>query len=177
MLFRSSTIKALIINRLIKSSSDLSAYDWIKNDYSEKLNIKEHQVYRALDYLIEGKEEIEKQIFDTLKKKLKLKTDLIHYDLTSSYFEGLKCEIAFYGYSRDHRRDKKQIVIGLVMCDGIPICHEVYNGNTVDKSTLKEMTENLKQQRGIIQATIVTDGGLLTNDNEQDLEDTKQRNI
>ncbi len=172
-----STIKALIINRLIKSSSDLSAYDWIKNDYSEKLDIKEHQVYRALDYLIDWKEEIEKQIFDTLKKKLKLKTDLIHYDLTSSYFEGSKCEIAFYGYSRDHRKDKKQIVIGLVMCDGIPIHHEVYKGNTVDKSTLKEMAENLKQKLGIKKATIVADGGLLTKDNVEDLECSEQKYI
>jgi len=170
-------IKALVINRLTKPSSDLSTYDWIKNDYSEKLNIKEHHIYRALDYLIGGKEQIEKQIFDTLKEKLKLNTDLIHYDLTSSYLEGKKCEIAFYGYSRDRRRDKKQIVIGLVMCGGIPIYHEVFKGNTVDKSTLKEMAENLNKKLGIKKATIVADGGLLTEDNLKDLEDNGQEYI
>ena len=164
-------IKALIINRLIKPSSDLSAYDWMKNDYSEKLDVKEHQVYRALDYFIERKDNIEKKIFESLKTKLNLNTDLIHYDLTSSYFEGLKCEIAFYGHSRDHRKDRKQIVIGLVMCDGIPIYHEVYEGNTLDKSTLKGMINNLKEKLGIKKAAIVADRGLITEGNLEMLED------
>jgi len=156
---------------LIKPSSDLSAYDWMKNDYSEKLDVKEHQVYRALDYFIERKDNIEKKIFESLKTKLNLNTDLIHYDLTSSYFEGLKCEIAFYGHSRDHRKDRKQIVIGLVMCEGIPIYHEVYEGNTVDKSTLKEMVDNLKEKIGIKKTAIVADRGLITEDNLEMLED------
>lgn len=172
-----STIKALVINRLIKPSSELSAYDWIMNDYAEKLNIQEHHLYRALDYLIECKEEIEKNIFDSLKEKFNLNKDLIYYDLTSSYVEGKKCEIAFYGHSRDHRRDRKQIVIGLVMCDGIPIYHEVYEGNTVDKLTMKKMAENLKQKLGIEKTTIVADGGLLTKDNLEDLEDNEQEYI
>ena len=166
-------IKALIINRLIKPSSDLSAYDWMKNDYSEKLDVKEHQVYRALDYFIERKDNIEKKIFESLKTKLNLNTDLIHYDLTSSYFEGLKCEIAFYGHSRDHRKDRKQIVIGLVMCDDIPIYHEVYEGNTLDKSTLKGMINNLKEKLGIKKTAIVADRGLITEDNLELLEDEK----
>ena len=172
-----STIKALIINRLTKPSSDLSAYDWMKNDYSEKLDVKKHQVYRALDYLIQRKDNIEKKIFDSLKEKLNLNTNLVHYDLTSSYLEGKKCEIAFYGYSRDHRKDRKQIVIGLVMCDGIPIYHEVFEGNAVDKSTLKEMVKNLKQKLGIKKVTIIADGGLLTKDNLENLEDNKQKYI
>ena len=163
-------IKALIINRLIKPSSDLSAYDWMKKDYSEKLDVKEHQVYRALDYFIERKDNIEKKIFESLKTKLNLNTDLIHYDLTSSYFEGLNCEIAFYGHSRDHRKDRKQIVIGLVMCEGIPIYHEVYEGNTMDKSTLKGMINNLKEKLGIKKAAIVADRGLITEDNLEMLE-------
>jgi len=172
-----STIKALIINRLIKSSSDLSAYDWIQNDYSEKLDIKEHHIYRALDHLIKRKDEIEKQTFDSLKEKLKLDTSKVHYDLTSSYFEGGKCEIAFFGHSRDKRRDRKQIVIALVMCDGIPIHHEVYKGNTADKSTLEEMAKNLREKLGIKNAVIIADGGLLTEDNLKDLEDNGQEYI
>ncbi len=172
-----STIKALIINRLTKPSSDLSAYDWIKNDYSEKLDVKEHQLYRALDYLIKRKDNIEKKIFDVLKKKLKLNVDSVHYDLTSSYFEGKKCEIAFFGHSRDKRRDRKQIVIALVMCDGIPIHHEVHKGNTVDKSTLEEMAKNLREKLGIKNAVIIADGGLLTEDNLEDLEDNGQEYI
>jgi transposase len=170
-------IKALIINRLVKPSSDLSAYDWICNDYSEELNIKEHHVYRALDYLIARKEEIEKDIFNALKNKLHLNTNKVFYDLTSTYFEGSCCTIALYGHSRDHRKDRKQIVIGLVMCDGIPVMHEVFEGNTQDKTTLDEMVENLKQRLGLKKPIFVADRGLITADNIEKLEDEKYKYI
>src|SRR3989344_5291509 len=104
-------IKALIINRLVRPSSELSAFDWICEDYSEDLDFYGHQIYRALDYLIPKKDIIEKRIFDNLKIMLNLNLDYAHYDLTSTYFEGDKCKIAFYGYSRDHRKDRKQVVI------------------------------------------------------------------
>ena len=170
-------IKALIINRLVKPSSDLSAYDWICSDYSAELNIMEHHVYRALDYLIAKKKEIETGIFNALKENLHLDTNKIFYDLTSSYFEGSCCTLAFYGYSRDHRNDRKQIVIGLVMCDGIPIMHEVFDGNTADKTTLNDMVENLKQRLGLKKPIFVADRGLITGDNIEKLEEEKYEYI
>lgn len=163
-------IKALIINRLVEPSSDLAAHDWIKKYYSKELNVQEQQVYRALDYLIARKEEIEIELLRVLKKKFKLKTESTYYDLTSSYFEGNCCEIAMFGYSRDHRKDREQIVIGLAMCDGVPISHEVYEGNTVDKSTLKAVQEKLKQRLGIKKTTFLADRGILTEDNMKLLE-------
>lgn len=164
-------IKALIVNRLVKPSSDLAALDWISKHYPENIQIQEQYIYRALDYLIEQKEGIEKDLFTTLKQKLHLNTDTVHYDLTSSYFEGSCCEIAMFGYSRDHRKDRKQIALGLAMCDGIPIMHEVCKGNTVDKTTLKGMQENLRKRFRITDTTIVADAGLLTKDNQETLED------
>lgn len=164
-------IKALMINRLINPSSDLAAYDWILNDYCEPLEVQQCHLYRSLDYLIKGKERIQQDIFLALKKKLKLNTKMIHYDLTSSYVEGSHCEIALFGYSRDHRRDRRQIVIGLVMCDGIPIYHKVFEGNTVDKTTLVEMVAQLKATLGISRTTFVADRGLITEDNLVALED------
>lgn len=170
-------IKALIINRLVKPSSDLSAYDWICNDYADNLNIKEHHIYRALDYLIAKKSEIEEGIFNVLKENLHLDINKVFYDLTSSYFEGSCCTIALYGHSRDHRNDRKQIVIGLVMCDNIPIMHEVFEGNTADKSTLDVMVENLKQRLGLKKPIFVADRGLITADNIEKLEDEKYEYI
>ena len=164
-------IKALIINRLVSPSSDLATYDWILNDYCEPLEVQQCHLYRSLDYLIKNKEDIQKDLFLTLKKKLKLHTKMIHYDLTSSYVEGSHCEIALFGYSRDHRRDRRQIVIGLVMCDGIPIFHEVFEGNTLDKTTLTEMVTQLQAILGIARTTFVADRGLITEDNMVTLED------
>lgn len=166
-------IKALIINRLVNPSSDLAAYDWIINDYCEPLEVQPFHLYRSLDYLIKNKEHIEKNIFLTLKKKLNLNTKFVHYDLTSSYFEGSHCAIALFGYSRDHRRDRRQIVIGLVMCDGIPIYHKVFEGNTLDKTTLTEMVTQLKTTLGITRTIFIADRGLITEDNLVSLEDSK----
>jgi len=163
-------IKALIINRLIKPSSDLSAADWIIKHYPEETKVEEQYIYRALSYLIEHKTEIEYETFNTLKKKLNLDLTKTFYDLTSSYVDGQKCELAMFGYSRDKRRDRKQIVLGLVMCDGIPIMHDVYEGNTKDSTTLEQMQERLNEL-GITQTTVLADSGLMTATNIIMLED------
>jgi len=170
-------IKALIINRLVNPSSDLSAYNWICNDYCKKINIQKHNIYRALDYLIERKDDIEKDIYTKLKNKLNLNTKKVHYDLTSSYLEGHNCQIAMYGYSRDHRPDRQQIVIGLVMVDGIPIYHKVFEGNTADKSTLSGIAEKLKSRFDLKAPIIIADRGLITEENLQMLETNKQKYI
>ncbi|MFB6217067.1 MAG: hypothetical protein ABEJ72_08900, partial [Candidatus Aenigmatarchaeota archaeon] len=81
-----------------------------------------------------------------LADSLDLSLDLVFYDLTSSYFEGEGPDLADFGYSRDHRSDREQIVLGVVMCGGVPIAHEVWKGNTVDKSTLKETVERLRSR-------------------------------
>jgi transposase len=163
-------VKALIINRVLDPSSDLSACDWIDKHYCEDLNVEEHHLYRALDYLILNKESIEEDIFKILKRKLRLDTSNTFYDLTSSYLEGNACKIAMFGYSRDHRKDRKQVVLGLIMCDGMPIMHEVFTGNTVDKKTLSSMQNSLKKRLGIKRTTIIADAGLMTNPNIEKLE-------
>ncbi|MCK5177783.1 MAG: IS1634 family transposase, partial [Candidatus Aenigmarchaeota archaeon] len=170
-------IKALIVNRLEDPCSKLSAYDWMKNEYPEEINPELQNLYFALDKLIQHKEDIEIKIFQTLKDKLNLNTKKVHYDLTSSYFEGHNCQIAMYGYSRDHRPDRKQIVIGLVMVDGIPIYHEVFEGNTADKSTLSGIVEKLKTKFNLKSPTIIADRGLITQENLQMLETNEQEYI
>lgn len=170
-------IKALIINRLVRPSSELSALEWIDEEYTQNLNIKGHQIYRSLDYLIQKKDIIERKIFDAVQKKLNLDLSKSHYDLTSTYFEGKCCDIAFYGYSRDNRKDRAQVVVGLVMIDGIPVLHEVYEGNTVDKITLESTRKKLREKLGIKNITIIADSGLITEANLQGLENTNQEYI
>jgi len=164
-------LKAMIVARIVAPSSDLETVDWIEKHYPKDLNVKNEHIYKVLDKLEEKKEIIEKFAFEALKAELDLDISKVHYDLTSSYVEGNCCEIAFLGYSRDDRPDRKQIVIALAMCDGIPILHEVYKGNTVDKTTLKDMQESLKKGLGIEKSTIVSDAGLMTNANLEHLED------
>ncbi|KXA95178.1 hypothetical protein AKJ65_02375 [candidate division MSBL1 archaeon SCGC-AAA259E19] len=79
----------------------------------------------SLDLLAEEKSRIEENLFENLIGALDLSLDLVFYDLTSSYFEGEGPDLANFGYSRDRRDDREQIVLGIVMCGGVPIAHEV----------------------------------------------------
>ncbi len=161
----------LVTSRLYNPSSDLETYDWIRNKACYPVgNLQLHHLYRTLDLLVEKKVELEKSIFEMLKDRAGLKVDIIFYDLTSTYFEGDGPDSAMYGYSRDKRRDRKQVVIGLVLCDGFPITHKVWPGNTTDKSTLKEAVRELKQKFRIGRTVFVADRGLILETNLEELE-------
>jgi len=130
-----------------------------------------------MDVLETKKEEIELEIFQNLKDKLKLNLKHAHYDITSSYFEGHKCEIATYGYNRDGLKGKEQIVIGLVLVDNIPIYHKVFEGNTSDKTTVLDVVETLKTKFGIEKPTIVGDRGMFTQNIIENLEEQNENYI
>src|SRR5438034_1886526 len=88
---------------------------------------------------------------------------LLLYDVTSAYLEGRCCELAQYGYSRDHRGDRPQIVIGL-MCtaEGCPVAVEVFEGNTADPLTLSAQIDKLKQRFHLQRVVMVGDRGVRT---------------
>ena len=93
----------------------------------------EDDLYGAMDWLLARQGRIE----DALAKRHLRDGTLVLYDVTSSYFEGKTCPLARRGHSRDGKKGKLQIVIGL-LCDvqGRPIAVEVFEGNTGDPSTL-----------------------------------------
>ena len=105
------------------------------------------------------------------KSVLNLKVDLVFYDVTSSYFEGAGPEgFARLGYSRDHEPGKRQVVIGLIMCNGLPIGHEVFEGSRLDKETVKDIVKKLKEKFAINRCIFVGDRGLVTKENLKELE-------
>src|SRR5258705_7127496 len=117
------------------------------------------EVYAALDWLGSEQPFIEARL---ARRHLK-NGALLLYDVTSTYLEGRCCELAQYGYSRDHRSDRPQIVIGL-MCapDGCPVAGEVFEGNTPDPATLPAPIDKLKQRFHLQPVVMVGDRGLLT---------------
>ena len=162
----------LAVNRLHEPTSDLAAHEWIKKEaFVDARNIKLKHIYRALEQFIKRKEKIEAGIFKELQQRLGLKADLVFYDLTSSYFEGEGPELAEYGKSRDHRSDRKQLVLALSVIDGIPIAHEVFDGNTADKATLKHAVKKLKERFDIKRIIFVADRGLFSGKNIDFLDD------
>lgn len=156
-------VRLLVARRLHEPSSDLSTYDWTQREaFADARDIRPQHIYRTLDQLVRRKEEIEVGIFKELQRTLGLKADVVFYDLTSSYFEGEGPELAERGKSRDHRPDRKQLVLALALIDGIPVFHEVFEGDTADRTTLRHAVVNLKQHFDIERIIFVADRGLFS---------------
>lgn len=94
------------------------------------------------------------------------------YDITSSYFEGDTCPLADFGYNRDGKKGKKQVVVG-VICneEGCPIWVDVFAGNTTDQTTVKQELANLKTKLGLTDFIFVGDRGMVTNARIEELKD------
>jgi len=188
-------IRMMVVNKLSDPESKLGIFRWLNRvwwpghgfqekvlneslDPEEQLELSRTEVmkfYRAMDYLFKMKEEIENHTYHLVRDLFHLKVDLIFYDLTSSYFEGAGPEdLAKKGYSRDHEPGKNQIVVGILMCNGMPIGHEVFEGNRVDKKTVKEISEKIKNQFKINRCIFVGDRGLISRENIKELEDEKK---
>lgn len=121
--------------------------------------VDEDELYAALDLLAEAQPRIEA----ALAKRHLCDGCLVLYDLTSSYLEGRKCELGRYGYSRDGKRDKLQIVFGLLCAaDGCPVAVEVFEGNTGDPSTLAQQVTKLKERFGLSRVVLAGDRGMIT---------------
>src|ERR1700756_1601367 len=142
---------ALIVARLLEPAAKLATARMLDSatachSLGEMLGLGKvaaKEVYATLDWLGREQPFIEAQLARRHLKDGALRL----YDVTSTYLEGRCCELAQHGYSRDHRGDRPQIVIGL-MCaaDGCPVAVEVFEGNTADPVTLSVQIEKLKQR-------------------------------
>ena len=88
---------------------------------------------------------------------------LILYDVSSSYLEGKCCPLAAFGYNRDGKRGKRQIVYGLLCsAEGCPVAVEVFDGNTGDPTTVGAQVDRIRRRFGIDRVALVGDRGMLT---------------
>jgi transposase len=129
--------------------------------------IDEDNLYNAMDWLLERQQSIEK----ALSERHLRGSMLTLYDVSSTYFEGRCCPLAKLGHSRDHRRDRPQIVFGLI-CDeqGCPVAVEIFDGNTGDPNTVFAQIKKLRERFGLERIVMVGDRGMLTTARiEQDL--------
>lgn len=128
----------------------------------------EDDLYVALDWLCDHQQAIEKRLFASSYKNAK--PNLYLYDVTSSYFEGDQNELAEYGYNRDGKKGKKQIVIGLLTDDeGRPVSCEVFPGNTSDVNTFRNQVDKVAKRFGIKEVTFVGDRGMIKSAQISDL--------
>ena len=123
--------------------------------------------YTALATLEKHREEMLQDLF----ARNHVPGELYLYDITSSYFEGETCPLAEYGYNRDKKKGKKQVVLGVICdADGCPIWIDVFKGSTSDQTTVKKELLNLKLKLGLEGFTFVGDRGMLTRARIEELE-------
>lgn len=142
--------------------------------------IYDERLYRALDKLHPHKQSLEKFLKDKLGTLFDIEYDLLLYDVTSTYYEGLANgnPLAKYGYSRDHRSDCKQVCIGLVVTrDGIPLGYEVFAGNTHDSKTYQQIVTKMESQYGKANRVWCTDRGMMNKENIAFLQQEGRRYI
>lgn len=165
-------LQLLVVNRLIDPGSELSIHrQWfLRSPMDELLEVDfaaaaKDRLYRCLDRVLAHKDALCRHLADRWKTLFDSSFDVLLYDLTSTYFEGLCQEIpkARHGYSRDGRSDCRQVVIALVVTtDGLPLAYEVLAGNTTDKATLREFLARIERMYGKARRTWVMDRGIPT---------------
>jgi len=192
----SDHVLVLVTNRLVAPSSEHALAQWLESDFicdrrgrrfipawredaqrkasrMPRVRVEMRQLqqwYRTLDRLLAGKEEIELRLFVQLRDLFSLQVDLVLYDLTSTYFEGAgPPKKGARGHSRDDKPRNPQVLVGLVMVDGWPIAHHVFEGNRRDAKTVPEVLRNLEQRFGLRRVVFVGDRGMVTKQNLDDL--------
>ena len=163
-----------VINRLCQPCSEFAlAEHWYAATALEDLlgvpdsAVTKDRLYRTLDPLLEAQEKIENDLKERFGTLFQPDYDLLLYDLTSSYFEGLAeaNDLAQRGYSRDHRSDCQQVVIALVVTrEGFPLAHLTLPGNTQDLQTVRRIVEAIENRFGTTNRVWVMDRGMISAD-------------
>ena len=183
---------ALVASRLCEPTSEHGMARWLETTYvcdrsgrrwwpawrddAERLaskrprvRVKDQQLrqwYGTLDRLVKHKPKVEQELFLRLRTLFALTVDLVFYDLTSTYFEGNgPAGLAKHGYSRDGKPRNRQVLVGVVMIDGWPIAHHVFEGNRRDASTVEGVLSDLQTRFGLRRVVFVGDRGMVTSQN------------
>jgi transposase len=171
----------LVANRLCRPGSEHALAQWLESDFVCGRDGKRilprwkqqgrvrvdlnwlQQWYRTLDQLLARKERIELELFGRLRDLFHLKVEMVFYDLTSTYFEGRgPAGLADFGYSRDSKPHNRQVEVGLVMINGWPIAHHVFEGSVRDSETLEQVLNDLQERFGLRRVIFVGDRGMVT---------------
>ncbi|AQQ10218.1 Transposase [Sedimentisphaera cyanobacteriorum] len=165
-------VKLLTVNRLIKPGAEFYVHrHWFTQTAMDVLLgcefdvAEKNRLYRCLDRILPYKEELCSYLKDTWQMMFNLEYDILLYDITSTYFEGL-CKSnpkAKFGHSKDRRGDCRQILIALVVTpEGFPINYEILAGNTSERTTLKPLLNKIESKYGKAGRLWLMDRGIPT---------------
>lgn len=179
-----------VLHRLMVSGSDRFCNRWRRDYLINGIDtIDFHHMYRAMGFLGETVEEktetdlsprcrkdlIEESIFDQ-NRELFSTLDMVFFDTTSIYFEGEGGSLGKRGFSKDHRPDLNQIVVGAAIDDkGRPICCELLQGNTADVKTLVPVVNRIRKRFCVGWFCVVADRGMISAETVRQLEDPETK--
>ncbi len=166
----SKVLKLLVINRLIKPGSEFYVHQhWFDQTAMDVLLdcdftvAQKNRLYECLDKILPYKDELCQYLKARWETLFDISYDVLLYDLTSTYFEGL-CEQnpkAQFGHSKDRRSDCRQVLIALVVTpDGFPLNYEVLAGNTSEKATLPDLLAKIESKYGKSRRVWLMDRGI-----------------
>ena len=170
---QANAVYLMVLHRLVGPGSKCAAFRFAEDVYGAPFDgLELHDLYRALDRLAEAKEAIEVAWFGR-HRDLFTDTDLLYFDTTSTYVEGHHPqELAAFGYSRDHRGDRRQVGLGVVLTrEGLPVAHVLLPGNTADPEAFRVALEYLQRSLGVRRMILCCDRGMVSEENLQRLRD------
>jgi len=176
------SILSMMLDRVIQPlpHSKLSLWESLPGSPLERvvapggIDMKLHDIYKSLEKLYGAQKKIQQKLYSRHQPI----DNMYLYDITSSYFEGDSCELAKYGYNRDGKKGKKQIVIGLLTdSKGRPMGIEVFEGNTSDQSTVMNKIDTMRKEFNINEMIFIGDRGMVTRARREDLQGKEYESV
>lgn len=171
-------VLCMVLDRVVQPlpHSKLSLWEYLPGSALERVaapggtEVELHDIYQSLETLYGIQGDIQKDLYKTRETSDRMYL----YDITSSYFEGNSCPLADFGYNRDGKKGKQQIVIGLLTSsDGCPLAVEVFTGNTSDQTTVMDRIDDMRLDFGIDEMIFIGDRGMITGARRNDLQEDK----
>ena len=182
----SEIAKILTLYRCLDAGSYLSAVDWFNKTALDRIlhingqHINKSRIFRELDLIEDRKEDIERYLYKTLKKRDEDSMHIVFYDLTDTYFEGRKCELASAGRTKSNGFRKKRVVLSLLVNSaGYPFAWDILEDYTADVKTIKNLSVQWKREFKFKdnEIVLVFDRGMVSDENLKHLELEKYKYI
>ncbi|MCD4815585.1 MAG: IS1634 family transposase [Methanosarcinales archaeon] len=182
----SEILEILTLYRCLDPGSYLSGVDWFNKTALDRIlhingqHINKSRIFRELDIIEDRKEDIERYLYKTLKKRDEGSMNIVFYDLTDSYFEGRKCELARAGRTKNNGFQKKRVVLSLLVNSaGYPFAWDILEDYTADVKTIKDLSIKWKREFKFKdnEIVLVFDRGMVSDENLKHLELEKYKYI
>ncbi len=169
-------IRVMVLNRLCDPDSKLGVLRWVETVTLPGImaeRIEHHQLLRAMDAMVEHRDEVEHVLASLLRPLVDQELAVVFYDMTTIRAEGLSQQdkdVRKFGMSKEGMI-ARQVMLGVVQtADGLPLYHEVFDGNTAEVTTIKPIIEKIVKRFPVKRVIAVADRGLLSTDNLADLQ-------